>query len=307
MTDARTSTGAPGHAPRDARLSTTPGERRLHARGRRLELLLRLATLLLALPAIVVVTVLAVRGIETFSADFFLTRPSDRLTAGGILPALLGTVWLTAGAMLLVVPLGVLAAIYLAEYARDSWLTRTIHLAVANLAAVPPIVHALFGVSAFVHFLGFGPSILAASCTLAVLNLPTVIVAAREAMLAVPRAFREACWSMGATRWQTIRHIVLPNSTSGILTGVILAVARAAGETAPIMFTGAVFYVSFLPDSVFDQTMALPLHLYNVSTHVTEVPPPLPFAVALTLIGFVLSANAAAIALRYHLRRRKRW
>jgi phosphate transport system permease protein len=150
-------------------------------------------------------------------------------------------------ALLLALPLGVAAAIYLSEYARDNWLTRTINLAIVNLAGVPSIVHALFGVGAFVHFLHFGKSILAASCTLAVMTLPVVIVATRESLQAVPKAFREACWSMGATRWQTIWRVVLPNSGSGILTGLILVVCRAVGETAPIMFTGAAFFLRLLP------------------------------------------------------------
>ncbi|MBM4063567.1 MAG: phosphate ABC transporter permease PstA, partial [Planctomycetes bacterium] len=225
----------------------------------------------------------------------------------GIWLPLLGTLWLTAGALLLSLPLGVAAAIYLSEYARDNWLTRTIQVAIVNLAGVPSIVHALFGVGAFVHFLQLPKSILAASCTLAVMTLPVVIVATRESLQAVPRAFREACWSLGATRWQTIWRVVLPNSGSGILTGLILVVCRAVGETAPIMFTGAVFFRPLVPDSVFDKTMALSLHLYTVSTQLNNVPPHLPFAVALLLIVVVLALNAVAIGFRMRLRGRKRW
>ena len=209
--------------------------------------------------------------------------------------------------MLLSLPIGVAAAIYLSEYARDNWLTRLINLAIVNLAGVPSIVHALFGVGAFVHFMNFGESILAAGCTLAVMTLPVVIVATRESLQAVPKAFRDACWNMGATRWQTIRHIVLPNSISGILTGLILVVCRAVGETAPIMFTGAVFLRLVSPETVFDRTMALSFHLYTVSTQVTDVPRAIPFAVALTLILVVLTMNAIAIGFRMRLRGRKKW
>jgi phosphate transport system permease protein len=172
---------------------------------------------------------------------------------------------------------------------------------------VPSIVHALFGVGAFVYFAGFGKSILAASCTLAVMTLPVVIVSTRESLQAVPHSFRDACWNMGATRWQTIWRIVLPNSGSGILTGLILVVCRAVGETAPIMFTGAVFFRQLYPNSAFDKTMALSLHLFNVSTQVTNVPEHIPFTVALLLILVVLSMNAIAIWFRMRLRGRKKW
>ncbi|MGB3967325.1 MAG: phosphate ABC transporter permease PstA [Planctomycetota bacterium] len=268
-----------------------------------------LTTLLLVLPVIAILGALIVQGGPALTLEFFLEEPRNGMTEGGIFPALIGTVWLTAGALAVAVPLGVAAAIYLGEYARDTWFTRLINLAIVNLAGVPSIVHALFGVGAFVYFFRFGTSILAASCTLAVMTLPVVIVATRESLLAVPRPFREACWSLGATRWQTIWRLVLPNSGSGILTGVILVVSRAVGETAPIMFTGAAFFVPFLPHSVFDQTMALSLHLYNVSTQVNldAAHAHLPFAVALTLILVVLAMNALAIWFRMHLRGRKRW
>ncbi len=264
-------------------------------------------TLLLVLPAVAIIGVLIWEGSPGLSWNFLVDRPRDNGAAGGIGLPLLGTLWLTAGALVLALPLGVAAAIYLSEYARDNWFTRTINIAIVNLAGVPSIVHALFGVGAFVHFLHFGKSILAASCTLAVMTLPVVIVATRESLQAVPKAFREACWSMGATRWQTIWRVVLPNSGSGILTGLILVVCRAVGETAPIMFTGAVFLRSMAPNSVFDKTMALSLHLFNVSTQLTDVPRHLPFAVALVLIAVVLALNAVAIGFRMRLRGRKRW
>ncbi len=264
-------------------------------------------TLLLILPVAIILTVLVVHGGPVLSIDFLFTEPTDGMTAGGILPALVGTIWLVIVALLASVPVGVAAALYLSEYAPDNWLTRLINLAIINLAGVPSIVHALFGVGAFVLFFRFGTSILAASLTLAVMTLPVVIVSTREALQAVPQAFREACWNMGATRWQTIRHVVLPNSISGILTGVILEVSRTAGETAPIMFTGAAFFLPFLPQSVWDQTMALSLHLFVVSTQVPGVPEELPFGVALVLIGLVLAMNSISIAFRMYLRGKKKW
>ena len=283
----------------------------LNARNARIQILFRLLfglmTGLLILPVLIILTTLIHEGGSVISYDFLFTSPTDGMTAGGIFPALIGTIWLVAVALIISVPLGVAAAIYLSEYAPENWLTRAINLAIINLAGVPSIVHALFGVGAFVLFLNFGTSILAASLTLAVMTLPVVIVATRESLQAVPLAFREACWNMGATRWQTIRRVVLPNAVSGILTGVILEVSRTTGETAPIMFTGAVFFTPFLPQGVFDQTMAMSLHLFVVSTQVPGVPEQLPYGVALVLIGMVLTMNSLSIAFRMHLRGRKKW
>ncbi len=283
----------------------------LNNRNRKVErlwgLLFLMMTILLILPVLAILGVLIHEGGPILSMDFLFTEPKDGMTAGGIFPALVGTVWLVTVALLASVPVGVAAALYLSEYAPDNWLTRVINLAIINLAGVPSIVHALFGVGAFVLFFKFGTSILAASLTLAVMTLPVVIVATRESLQAVPQAFREACWNMGATRWQTIRHVVLPNSVSGILTGVILEVSRTAGETAPIMFTGAAFFLPFLPQSVFDQTMAMSLHLFVISTQVPGVPEALPYGVALVLICMVLAMNAISIAFRTYLRGKKKW
>ncbi|HEU5075516.1 MAG TPA: phosphate ABC transporter permease PstA [Polyangiaceae bacterium] len=271
------------------------------------KILLLVMTLVLILPVAIILSVLVYEGAPVISFDFLFTEPTEGMTAGGILPAFVGTIWLVAVALVASVPVGVAAAVYLSEYAPDNWLTRAINLAIINLAGVPSIVHALFGVGAFVLFFGFGTSILAASFTLAVMSLPVVIVATRESLQAVPHAFREACWNMGATRWQTIYRVVLPNSISGILTGVILEVSRTTGETAPIMFTGAAFFLPFLPESVFDQTMAMSLHLFVISTQVPGVPEQLPYGVALTLIGIVLVMNAASIGFRMYLRGKKKW
>jgi len=283
----------------------------LNRRNRQVERLVRILfmmmTVLLVLPVLVILGTLIYKGGSVVTVDFLFTNPSDGMTAGGIFPALFGTIWLVMVALLVSVPIGVAAAVYLSEYAGDNWLTRIINLAIINLAGVPSIVHALFGVGAFVIFFKFGTSILAASLTLAIMTLPVVIVSTKESLQAVPHAFREACWNMGATRWQTIRRVVLPNSISGILTGIILEVSRTTGETAPIMFTGAVFFTPFLPQSVFDQTMAMSLHLFVIATQVPGVPPELPYGVALVLIAMVLLMNSVSVAFRMYLRGQKKW
>jgi phosphate transport system permease protein len=285
----------------------TEVNRRNQRTQRLFAILFLLMTALLVAPVLLILTTLVIKGGPAISIDFLFTNPTHGMTAGGIFPALLGTIWLVAVALLISVPLGVAAAIYLSEYAGNNWFTRIINLAVINLAGVPSIVHALFGVGAFVLFFKFGTSILAASLTLAIMTLPVVIVATRESLQSVPLAFREACWNMGATRWQTIRRVVLPNAVSGILTGIILEVSRTAGETAPIMFTGAVFFTPFLPQGIFDQTMALSLHLFVVSTQVPGVPDDLPYGVALVLVALVLLMNSLSIAFRMYLRGKKKW
>jgi phosphate transport system permease protein len=231
---------------------------------------------------------------------------------GGIWPAFIGTVYLVFLSLAIAAPIGILAAIYLNEYAKDNWSNRIINLAVINLAGVPSIVHALFGLGAFVYAARFGYSIFSASLTLAIMTLPVIIASTRESLASVPRSFREACWNVGATRWQTIKAVVLPNSISGILTGVILQVSRAAGETAPIMFTGAVFFKAVERGSLFpyhlnDQCMALSMHLYTLSTQVPNVEPSIPYATAVVLLATVMLVNGTAIAFRVWLRNRKKW
>lgn len=289
------------------RFAATGGNRKNDRIQQLFGLLFLFMTLALILPVVIILLTLLVKGSSVLSIDFLFTNPTDGMTAGGIFPALLGTMWLVLVSLIASVPLGVAAAVYLSEYAPDNWFTRLINLCIINLAGVPSIVHALFGVGAFVMFFRFGTCILAAGLTLAIMTLPVIIVATYEALRAVPQSFREACWSMGATRWQTIRRVVLPNSISGILTGIILAVSRTTGETAPIMFTGAAFFLPILPQGVFDQTMALALHLFVVATQVPDVPEALPFGVALVLILVVLVINSASIVLRMHLRGQKKW
>lgn len=268
--------------------------------------------LALVVPLLAILAYLVIKGAPLLSWSFLTTNPTHGMREGGIWSALLGTLYLVVIALLVAAPVGVLSAIYLNEYARDNWLTRLIHLAVVNLAGVPSIVHALFGLGAFVLFAGLGRSILAASLTLAIMTLPVIIASTKEALAAVPLSFREACWNVGASRWQTIWRVVLPNSISGILTGVILQVSRTAGETAPIMFTGAVFYKKIAAGDPFaysltDQCMALSMHLYTVTTQVTHAPEALPYAIAVVLLGAVLAVNATSIWVRSRLRARKKW
>jgi phosphate transport system permease protein len=244
--------------------------------------------------------------------DFLLEVPKRGMREGGVWPALVGTIYLVFISLAVSAPIGVFAAIYLNEYAKDNWFNRIINLAVINLAGVPSIVHALFGLGAFVYAAQFGYSVLSASLTLAIMTLPVIIASTREALSSVPVSFREACWNVGATRWQTIKSVVLPNSISGILTGVILQVSRAAGETAPIMFTGAVFYKAVKRGDIFpyqltDQCMALSMHLYTVTTQVPGVKESVAFATAVVLLGVVLLVNASAISLRVWMRNRKKW
>jgi phosphate transport system permease protein len=269
-------------------------------------------TLLMVLPLVLIVGYLIYQAWPILSLDFLLRNPRNGMRAGGIWAPLLGTLYLVVLSLVVATPIGVLAAVFLNEYARESWFTRVVNLAVVNLAGVPSIVHALFGLGAFVLFAGLGKSIVAASLTLAIMTLPVIIASTKEALAAVPMAFREACWNVGATRWQTVRHVVLPNSISGILTGVILQVSRAAGETAPIMFTGAVFFKAIREGhpfayGLFDQCMALSMHLFTISTQVPNVPAALPYGTAVVLVGMVLTVNALAIVVRTHLRARKKW
>jgi phosphate transport system permease protein len=264
------------------------------------------------LPLVLIVGYLVVRAWPSLGWEFLVDVPKSGMRDGGIWPAFVGTLYLVGISLVVSTPIGVLAAIYLNEYAKDTWFNRLVNLAVINLAGVPSIVHALFGLGAFVYAARFGYSILSASLTLAIMTLPVIIASTREALASVPMAFREACWNVGATRWQTIRAVVLPNSIGGILTGVILQVSRAAGETAPIMFTGAVFYKAvekgdLLPYGLGEQCMALSMHLYTLATQVPHVKESLPWATAVVLLGTVLLVNATAIVVRIWLRGRKKW
>jgi len=273
--------------------------------------LLSAMTVTIVVPLALILLYLVVKAFPALSLEFLVENPRNRMREGGIWAPLAGTFYAVGISLLVSAPIGVLAAVYLNEYARENWLTRAIHLAVVNLAGVPSIVHALFGLGAFVYFAGLGRSIISASLTLAIMTLPVIIASTREALGSVPMAFREACWNVGASRWQTIRTIVLPNSISGILTGVILQVSRAAGETAPIMFTGAVFYMQvhegLFPYYLDEQFMALSMHLFQISQNVPGVPEAVPYATAVVLLGLVLAVNGLSIAVRVYLRSRKKW
>jgi len=299
-------------APVRSRFAKTPLVRRKEREEAVAHAVLAAMAAAMVLPLVAIVAYLVWLAWPSLSWHFIVDVPGRGMTSGGIWPAFVGTLYLVGISLAASAPIGVLAAVYLNEYAEDNWFNRAVQLAVINLAGVPSIVHALFGLGAFVYAARLGYSILAASLTLAIMTLPVIIASTREALASVPRSFREACWNVGATRWQTIRAVVLPNSVSGILTGVILQVSRAAGETAPIMFTGAVFFKAvqrgdLLPYYLNEQCMALSMHLYTISTQVPGVKESIPYATAVVLLALVLSVNAAAIALRVYLRSRKKW
>jgi len=306
-------------------------ERRKTRRAHRYQWLLFASCMLLVVPVLAILIYIFVRAAPILSPDYIWLNPADKGKAGGLWAPLVGTFYLVVGSLAVVAPIGILAAIYLNEYAREGWFKRTVSITVTTLAGVPSIVHALFGLGAFV--LGMLPAInhlvadpndmttrwqaglLTASLTIAVMTLPVIITASREALNAVPHAFREACWNLGASRWQTVRTIVLPNSFGGILTGVILEICRAAGETAPILFTGATFFkfvadqglAKFFPYHIGEPFMAMSMHLHVISSQISQMPDVMKFGSAAVLIGLILFVNSFAIALRVWLRGRKRW
>jgi len=248
-----------------------------------------------------------VHGIKAISWTFLTQPPMEAMTKGGIFPAIVGTFYLTVGAVVVAFPLGVVSAIYLNEYAGEGKLVRIIRLGINNLAGVPSVVFGLFGLALFVVFFGFGSSILSGSLTLGFLILPVIIGSCEEALKAVPQTYREASLALGATKWQTVYRIVLPAALPGILTGSILGIGRAAGETAPIMFTAAAFYTPKLPSSIMDEVMALPYHIYvlaTAGTHIEETRP-LQYGTALVLIAMVLGINMIAIIVRSRMRKKQ--
>lgn len=263
------------------------------------------ATIIAALPVLAIVIQIIVSGADAISLEFLTQAPSQAGKAGGILPAIIGTFYLMLGTIIVALPLGVMAAIYLTEYARDNWFTRVVNLAIVNLAGVPSIVYGLFGLGIFVLMFHFGMSLLSASLTLACQALAMTVTTSREAILAVPRQYREGSLAVGATRWQTIRHLVLPQASPGIITGAVLAMSRAAGETAPILVVGAAFLLPGLPQSPLDQFMALPYHLYTVAAHVPGMPKSTMWGVALVLLVVVLSFNVLATVIRLRARQRR--
>ncbi len=269
--------------------------------------ILFLTALFVILPVLAVIFIIVKNGIGAVSWEFLTQMPRHGMRAGGILPAIVGTFYLVVGAILLALPLGLFAAIYLSEYSKDTWLNRVIRLAIVNLAGVPSVVFGLFGFALFVSFFKFGASILSGSLTLGIMILPVIITSSREALDAVPKSFREVSLSLGATKLQTIKYAVLPHALPGILTGTILGVGRAAGETAPILFTVAAFYLPRLPHSIFDQAMALPYHLYVLSTQVPNVDAKIRYGTAFVLLVIVLLMNLVAVMIRSHFRSKKKW
>lgn len=268
---------------------------------------LGLVGLIVVAPILLVVGSIVWRGIGAINWEFLTTIPRDGMKAGGVFPAIVGTLILTLCTALAAIPVGVAAAIYLAEYAVDNFLTRALRLAIVNLSSIPSVVYGLFGLGLFVLFLGLGTSIVAGALTLAIMTLPVVISTSEEALRAVPVEFRTVSASLGGTKWQGIRNIVLPQALPGIITGVILGLLRAAGETAPILFTVAAFFLPRLPSSLLDETMALPYHLYVISTQVPGMPAQVQNGTALVLLALVLSMNVVATIIRSYFRRKREW
>jgi phosphate transport system permease protein len=269
--------------------------------------LLSLSTVFVVAPVLAVLYLLLSRGLPAVNWTFISQPPVHMMREGGILPAIVGTVYLIIGTIIFALPIGVLSAIYLSEYARPGRFTRLIRLSIVNLAGVPSVVYGLFGLGLFVMLFHFGASLLSGSLTLAILTLPVVITASEEALSSVPQSFREASLALGATKWQTTVKVVLPNAVSGIITGLILGVGRAAGETAPILFTVAAFYQRDLPRSIYDQAMALPYHLYVISTQVPNASPKIQWGTALVLLALVLGMNLVAALIRTRYRRARKW
>jgi phosphate transport system permease protein len=297
-------------AVRDAREKNSVRRIGLQARRRGLQSvifgLFRLSAAINGMALVVIICFLVVRGWRAITWTFLTQPPMESMTKGGILPCIVGTICLSIGAIVAAFPIGVASAIYLHEYAKPSRVLRIIRLGINNLAGVPSVVFGLFGLAFFVVWLKFGVSILSGALTLGALTLPVIIGASEEALRSVPDTYREASLGLGATKWQTIYRVVLPAALPGILTGAILGVSRAAGETAPIMFTAAVFFTPSLPTSIFDEIMALPYHIYVLATAGTEieVTRPLQYGTALVLIVLVLGLNLIAIIYRARLRRR---
>jgi phosphate transport system permease protein len=269
-------------------------------------------TLLLILTLIVVAFIfgiifyLIIKGAKAISWDFISKFPENGMREGGIFPAILGTIYLMAGTIIFALPIGIFAAIYLNEYAAKNKFTRIIRLSIINMAGVPSVVYGLFGLGFFVLFLRFGKSILSGSLTLALMVLPIIITSTEEALKAVPDTYRQASLALGASKWQTVSKVVLPQALSGIITGSVIGIGRAAGETAPIIFTVAAFSTPGLPNSIFDQVMALPYHLYVLATQVTNPPKDMLWGTALILLILVLFFSVTGSIIRVRQRLKKK-
>jgi phosphate transport system permease protein len=266
--------------------------------------LLRFAALIVAGFVLIILGYIIYNGYSVINIEFLTEMPRRMMTQGGIYPAIVGTMLLIIGSLAVALPLGIMAAIYLNEYAGESRTTWFIEMAINNLAGTPSVVFGLFGLALFVKYFGFGPSVLSASLTLSLLIIPVIIRSSEEALLAVPNEYRESSLALGISKWQTIRHVVLPAAIPGIVTGSILSIGRVAGETAPILLTGAAYYLPRLPDSIYSQFMALPYHLFVLATAGTDIEKtrPIQYGTALVLLMIVLSLNLIAVMVRRHYR-----
>ncbi|MDR0985318.1 MAG: phosphate ABC transporter permease PstA [Endomicrobium sp.] len=269
--------------------------------------ILFLVTVFAIIPVIIIISVIVKNGLPAITLEFLTSFPKNGIRGGGIFPAIIGTFAIIICSIVIICPIGILAAIYLNEYAGNNLLTKIIKLAIINLANIPSVVYGLFGFSIFVVFLRLGVSIISGALTLSIMELPVIITTTQNALNSVPSSFREASLSLGVSHWQTIRYVVLPSAVPGILTGTILSIARISGETAPILFTAAVFYVPHLPHSIFDQVMILPYHLYITSTNVPYMPQKLVFGIALVLLIMVLTISSISIIIRIYFRKHKKW
>jgi phosphate transport system permease protein len=268
---------------------------------------IRLITLITILPILGIVAYIVMQGAPAISWEFLSAMPRDGMRAGGILPAIIGTLYLMLGTGVISIPLGIAAGIYLSEYADDNWWTRLIRIAIISLAGVPSVVYGLFGLGLFVLFFKFGISILSAALTLSIMTLPVIISTTEEAMRSVPYKFRVVGISLGGTQWQTIRKVILPRALPGIITGIILGLERAVGETAPILFTGATFFLPHLPSSPMDATMALPYHIYVIATQIPGMPIQIQYGTVLVLLAIVLAMNLTASIIRSRARAKRQW
>lgn len=267
--------------------------------GKLIEFFIKVIGILSILPVLFILAYIIFKGIPAISWDFLTSMPRNGMREGGIYPSIIGTIYLTIGTILVAVPFGVFTGVYLVEYARDNKFRKLINLTIVNLSGIPSVVYGLFGMSLFVISMGFGTSIVAGAFTLGIMCLPVIITATREALISIPTDLRQASLALGATKWETTWKIVLPAALPGILTGVILSISRAAGETAPIIFTVAAFYLPFLPNSIWDQAMALPYHLYVISTQVPNMPSHIMDGTLFVLVFITVGFNLFGAYIRY--------
>lgn len=266
--------------------------------------LIKLIGALTILPVVFIIGYIIVKGLPAISKTFLLSMPAEGMREGGIFPSIVGTIWLTVMTIIFAVPFGVFTGVYLVEYSKDNWIRRVVNLTIVNLAGIPSIVYGLFGMALFVIALNFGTSLLAGSLTLSIMCLPVIITATRESLLAIPNTLREASLALGATKWETTIKVVLPAALPGILTGIILSISRAAGETAPIIFTVAAYYLPFLPSSIWEQAMALPYHLYVISTQVAKMPKEIMNGTLFVLVFITVGFNLFGAWVRMKFRKK---